>query len=303
LGKRATTTQELGEVMDKLFSDESYQKGLDFKPRPSDVIISPYAKSGTTWLQQIAHGLRTRGSMDFAEITDVTPWIEIAYDYGWDLEAEQVADPRLFKSHLAYDQVPKGCRYIVSLREPGAAFVSFFRFMENWFVEEGSISLEEMAHWRWRTRPLDEAGFWHHLNSWWEQRDNPAVLLLCFEEMVRDLPGTVRRVAAFMGIPLDDELFDIVVHQSSREFMLAHKEQFDEVHMRRRGQEIAGLPFDSEASKVTAGAGDSGRYRLTPLLRSELDEIWREQVESRWGLRDYDALRAELRKIRASDAN
>lgn len=32
-----------------------------YTPRPSDVIISPAAKSGTTWLLQIAHQLRVKG--------------------------------------------------------------------------------------------------------------------------------------------------------------------------------------------------------------------------------------------------
>ena len=34
-----------------------------------------------------------------------------------------------FKSHLSYDLVPKGCRYIVSLRDPKDALVSAYRFM------------------------------------------------------------------------------------------------------------------------------------------------------------------------------
>ena len=39
-----------------IFPPVTFQIGKDFKPRPSDVIITPWSKSGTTWLQQIAHG-------------------------------------------------------------------------------------------------------------------------------------------------------------------------------------------------------------------------------------------------------
>jgi hypothetical protein len=70
---RATNLNELDSALSKLFSEESERRGLAFQPRPSDIFISPYAKCGTTWLQQIVHGLRTRGSMDFEEITSVTP--------------------------------------------------------------------------------------------------------------------------------------------------------------------------------------------------------------------------------------
>ncbi len=77
-GARATTTEELEIILGRFFDEASRVRGLAFKPHRSDIIISPYAKCGTTWLQQFAHGLRTRGSMEFDEINAVTPWIEIA---------------------------------------------------------------------------------------------------------------------------------------------------------------------------------------------------------------------------------
>ena len=47
------------------------------------------AKSGTTWLRQIVHQLRTGGDMDFEDIHHVVPVVESAYDYQQDLEVEQ----------------------------------------------------------------------------------------------------------------------------------------------------------------------------------------------------------------------
>jgi hypothetical protein len=59
---RATTWDGFEKRMAVLFQteEESYRR---FRPRPSDVIISPFAKCGTTWLQQIVHSLRTGGDM------------------------------------------------------------------------------------------------------------------------------------------------------------------------------------------------------------------------------------------------
>src|ERR671922_1915726 len=105
--KRATTLAELRERRGTLASDESLRRGILFRPRATDILIATYPKCGTTWLQQIVHGLRTRGSMDFDEITAVVPWIELAFDVGIDLEAPQVAEPRAFKTHLSWDEVPK----------------------------------------------------------------------------------------------------------------------------------------------------------------------------------------------------
>ncbi len=295
LDTRPTNLEQLQEVMTRTFPAESRERGLQFQPRPDDVIISPYAKCGTTWLQQIAHGLRTRGNLDFEEITEVTPWIEVAHTIGWDLDAEQVAQPRLYKSHLAYHDIPKGAKYIVSFREPKSAFVSFYRFFEGWLFEKGSIGLAELARWRWPREQMDSMGYWYHLNSWWEQRENANVLLLCYEDMKADLPATVEAVARFMGIELDDKLREIVLRQSSWEFMSANKHFFDDKYMRRAAEERGGIPALGRSHKVSSGVTNDERYRLPPNLDRELDEIWREQVEARWGFRDYAELRGAVR--------
>lgn len=294
---RATTLEEFETVFSKLSTEKSRQRGLAFQPHRSDIIISPYAKCGSTWLQQIVHGLRTGGSMDFDEISAVTPWIEVAYDMGWDLEAAQEDEPRVYKSHLSWYDIPKGGRYICSFRHPYDAIVSFYRFFEGWVFEPGAISLETLIQWRWPRDELDKQGYWYHLISWWEQRHNKDVLLLCYEDMRADLAGTVQKVARFMGIELDDSLLDIVVRQSSREFMLAHKHQFDESYMRRALEKRAGLPSGGDSYKVTPGASNEARYHLSSTLKKGLDDIWREQVRPQFGFKDYGELRQALREL------
>src|SRR6476620_10468462 len=144
--RRATTLGELGERMAAFVSPEGYAAGLAFVPRPTDVVIAPFAKCGTTWLQQMVHSLRTGGDLDFDDVSRVVPWIETAQDLGLDLDAEQRGEPRAFKSHLSYDQVPADARYIVSIRDPRDALVSAYRFFEGWFFEPGSIDIETLGH-------------------------------------------------------------------------------------------------------------------------------------------------------------
>ena len=57
-----------------------------FEPRATEVVISPFGKCGTTWLQQIVHTLRTRGDTDFDDISRVVPWIETSRTLGLDLD-------------------------------------------------------------------------------------------------------------------------------------------------------------------------------------------------------------------------
>ena len=60
---RATSLQQLAK-MPPLTSKDGLKKGLALQLRPTDIVISPFGKSGTTWTQQIVHTLRTRGDMD-----------------------------------------------------------------------------------------------------------------------------------------------------------------------------------------------------------------------------------------------
>src|SRR5262245_34548207 len=103
-------------------------RAREFRARPTDVFIVTYPKSGTTWLQQIVHGLRTGGSMDFDEICAVVSWLETCVDLGIDPEAEQSGAFRAFKSHCTAAEAPAGARFVVAVREPVAVLRSFHRF-------------------------------------------------------------------------------------------------------------------------------------------------------------------------------
>tara|TARA_B110000211_G_scaffold194785_1_gene223130 strand:+ start:1061 stop:1630 length:570 start_codon:yes stop_codon:yes gene_type:complete len=189
----------------------------------------------------------------------------------------------------------------VSFRDPSDAFISAYRFFEGFLFEPGTIDLETFFRWRNPPAEMGERGYWHHLASWWEQRNNPNVLLLCYEDMLADLPGTVRRVAAFMDIPLDDVLFARVVGQASRQFMLEHKHQFDEGPLRRLIAQRTGLPFDANAYKVTPGARDNPKYWLTAAHRQTLEEIWQAQVAKRFGLETYEEIRQAVRTLHQTE--
>ena len=48
----------------------------DFKFRDDDIIISTYAKSGTTWVQQIIAQLIFNGETGL-EVAEMSPWIDL----------------------------------------------------------------------------------------------------------------------------------------------------------------------------------------------------------------------------------
>ena len=286
--KRAESLRELEEIQGKLFSPEEFGKGLKLKLRPDDVIISPFGKSGTTWLQQIVHTLRTRGDMDFDDISRVVPWLETSSALGIDLDAEQKNNPRAFKSHLDYETIPKGGKYIVSIRNPEDALNSMYKFMEGWFIEPGSISLEEFA----LKRFIASQGYWKHLASWWAHRNDSNVLMLCYEQMTLDPDALIRRVAEFIDVPLDDELLAITLEHSSFSYMLEHKDRFDDALMRALSETKANLPKGSDSSKVRKGK--IGENSMPEVVQAELNEKWRKLIKETLGFVNYAELVAEL---------
>jgi hypothetical protein len=293
--RRARSMAELGELQARASSPERRQASIDsFHPRSGDVVISPYSKCGTTWLQQTFHTLRTRGDLDFDDISRVVPWIETASLLGIDLDAPQKAQPRGFKSHLAYDAIPKGARYIVSLRDPHDAALSHLRFMEGWWLEPGAVTVTEFVAARMSLRD-SERDYWHHLISWWEQRENPNVLLLTYEQMSANPEAHIRRIAAFCGIPLDDALLELTLERSSLAFMRAHKQLFDDRMMREAAEQMIGLEAGGDSAKVRAGRVGSHEHEMPPEAIAMLDAVWAETVAPRTGFANYRQLDEALR--------
>lgn len=297
MGARASTLEELGAIQGKVHLAEEAGRWTGFRPRPTDVIISPFAKCGTTWLQQIFHTLRTRGDEDYDDVSRVVPWIETAAMLGVDLDAEQKANPRGFKSHLGWDAVPKGCRYIVALRDPLDVVVSMYRFMEGWYIEPRTIPLDQFA--RAAFLPGQRAdrrrgNYWQHLMSWWSARHEKDVLLLSYEGMHRDPASTIRRVAAHSGIELDDDLLELSLARSSLEYMLAHKDRFDDLMMRELTHQRGGLPLDVDAAKVRLGKVGSHRDELSDELIADVNVVWTQRVTPKLGFPDYPALERAL---------
>lgn len=293
---RARNLAEFGALAGKMFVPAEMAASIaSYRPRPTDVIISPYAKCGTTWLQQIFHTLRTGGDLDFDDISRVVPWIEMASLGGMDLEAPQKAEPRGFKSHLGYDRVPKGARYIVAFRDPKDAFVSMYHFMSGWFLEPGAVSIAEFAV-TWEGRVELGSDYWSHLKSWWARRDDPNVLLLSYEQMLADAQGTIRRVAAICGVPLDRALLELTLERSSIGFMLAHKSKFDDLIMRTASEARCNLPPGSDSAKVRKGGSGAGRQELPPEVAEWLDAQWRKLVAPELGFADYAAFEQGLRE-------
>ena len=76
----------------------------DFKFRNDDIVIATYAKSGTTWLQQIISQLIFNGQEDL-EVAEMSPWLDLRVPPPEvKMPALEAQDHRRFiKTHLPVD--------------------------------------------------------------------------------------------------------------------------------------------------------------------------------------------------------
>ena len=280
--KRAHTVAEYQALDSRIFTAT---KPPEFNVRSTDVVITPYAKSGTTWLQQIFHCLRTRGDMDFDDISRVVPWLEVSHYVGIDLNIDQRAEPRGFKSHAPADQVPHGCRYINSIRNPKDVAWSLYQFMLGWFIEPGTVSADEFV----RGDFLMKGEYFKHLVSWWPRRSDENVLFLAYEQMRQDLEGTIHKVARFSGIAMDSELLALTMEHASLPFMQAHIDRFDD-RLLRDLTELEVLPHGSDSAKVRTGQVGEHQEGLGADVIEEIEREWAEQITPVLGYANYEAL-------------
>jgi hypothetical protein len=125
-------------------------------------------------------------------------------------------------------------------------------------------------------------------------RDDPKVMLTSYNRMVRDPEAHVRRLAAFIGVELDDALLELAVERTSREWMLAHKHCFDDFLMRTLSEAKGGIPSGSDSAKVRAGSSGSHKAELPASISDRMDEIWAEKVTPVLGYRHFAELEAAL---------
>lgn len=113
-------------------------------PRPDDVILATFPKSGTTWLKALAFAVTNRSRYtklsDHPLLTlhpqDVVPSLETPFRQVRPLAADLdaiISSPRLIATHLPLSLVPTsvasaGCRFVYLCRDPKDVFVSMLHF-------------------------------------------------------------------------------------------------------------------------------------------------------------------------------
>jgi hypothetical protein len=199
---------------------------LDFRPRPDDIFIATYPKSGTTWMQMVLVQLLGGERAEFDHITQQSPYLENVVHSGRIDYLEKLPSPRIFKTHLTYEQLKprKDARIIFITRDARDTFVSCYHHLElaRRFRSPFDRFMGDMV------RGRSHFGSWYeYMRSWMPHRSDPNVLWVRYEDMRQDLEGQVRRVAAFLGIPVPEERMADLLEKCGFAYMKQHDSKFD----------------------------------------------------------------------------
>ena len=190
----------------------------DFRFRDGDIVIATYGKSGTTWTQQIIGQLLFNGAED-VPVAEMSPWLDLRVPpKAVKLPMVEAQTHRRFvKTHLPVDALvfsPKA-KYIYIGRDGRDALWSLYnhhvKANDNWYAALNDTpglvgekierpTLDVVPYFR---RWLEHDGYpfwplWENVRSWWAIRDLPNVMMLHFNTMKSDLPGSIRCIAKFL---------------------------------------------------------------------------------------------------------
>jgi len=259
--------------------------------RDGDVVVSVPFKSGTTWTMNIVHQLMTGGTSDFRDIYAEVPWIEFLGSP--EATPQSVLDRvaamptgtrRAFKTHSPAPVVPfqaagsgKDVKYVVILRNPEEAVVSFKTFLEKhddeWFALWG-MTREALC------RPdvpsfyydiIDgfgmQGGLFGFLAAWWPLRKEPNVLLMHFADMKKHHEESVRKIAEFIGEKPTDAQWADILEYTSFTWMKQHQDKFE-------ARTAGAVPILKSGAMIRKGAvGEAKADGMTDEIAKHLRDV------------------------------
>lgn len=219
-----------------------------FTPREGDVIIATAPKVGTTWTQRIVNLLVFQDPAPHP-IGMLSPWLDCRFQMPLPVALEVLeaqTHRRFLKSHLPMSALPlwDEVRYIHVARDGRDACMSFLNHI-NGYTPFALDKLDEIGeadpglpgarprpprttreffhHWigegGTRKAELMADAFFEIERSFWAERARPNMLLLHYADLKADLDGEMRRIAAFLEIPVNETLWPDLVAAAGFEAM------------------------------------------------------------------------------------
>ncbi|MEO6351353.1 MAG: sulfotransferase domain-containing protein [Candidatus Limnocylindrales bacterium] len=222
-----------------------------FQLRPDDVIITTPSKSGTTWMQTIV-GTLLRQRTDLPPIGTICPWLDMQIRTEEEIFGllEAQTERRFIKTHTPMDGLPyePTVTYIAVIRHPLDVALSdrdhglnikrdrtkelreavVGPFVPSQPQEEPPDDATEFLRWFIDNHELPTGSgpngledYCGQARTYWDARAEPNVHLFHYADMWHDLDGQIRRVAAALGVEVDEERWPEFVDAATLKSMRA----------------------------------------------------------------------------------
>ena len=214
----------------------------EFKFRDDDIIISTYAKSGTTWMQQMI-GQMLYGPDPALEVAELSPWLDLRVppkDVKLPL-VEAQARRRFLKTHLPVDALvfsPRA-KYIYIGRDGRDVVWSLYNHHANanalWYQalndtpgRVGPPIMPPPADIRtyfldWLARDGHPFWpFWDNVRTWWAIQHLPNVMFVHYADLKRDMAGEMRKMVRFLDISVERSRWPQILEYCDFDWMKAN---------------------------------------------------------------------------------
>jgi len=249
-----------------------------FATRPDDIVISTSYKAGTTWTQSIVAHLVFQGELP-GPLSELSPWLDMRV-FPLEVVLNGLAAQthrRFIKTHLPLDGLPwdPERKFLYVARDGRDVFMSLWNHYSNHVEETFQIfngipgrvgdefprpPADVHEFWRgWVSRggfewESDGWPYWSHLynvQSWWDFRHVPNILLVHYADLAEDTEREARRIARFLEIDVAERLWPQIVERVSF------------AAMRKQGELYApgGGQFWKGGANTFLHKGTNGRWR------------------------------------------
>lgn len=180
------------------------------EPRSTDVWLVTYPRSGTTLTQGLLANLLDKDPLTYRY--QVVPWPEVGKPesryYSTLEEINALPGVRCFKSHWPatghVDPARSNGKFIHVSRNCLDMVTSYYYQYRSQIDGDpsSSDSIHEFVE-RFLSGDLRWGDYYEHLRSWLLHRGQPNFLFLTYEGIVHNMAETVRRLSAFIGVPVN----------------------------------------------------------------------------------------------------
>jgi len=260
----------------------------DFSFRDDDIIIGTYAKSGTTWMQQIVSQLVFDGA-EGINVAELSPWVDMRVPPKEEKLAglEAQTHRRFMKTHLPTDAlvISPMAKYLYIVRDGRDVLWSMYNHHAN--ASEILYKLVNESpglvgtpfppctwdvHEYFRMWLAEDGGFWwsfwENIRTWWAIRDLPNIQFVHFENLRTDLSGEMQKIAAFLDVQFDESRWDTIVEHCTFDYMKKHAALV---------APLGGIVFKG-GGETFINKGTNGRWRET-LTLEDVENYKRTAVE------------------------